>query len=85
MSSSVSKAIMWGLAEVCLLSVLLVMPRHSVEVSPQQLVELLWSEYIGDKHSVYHQHILVCNRSDYLFVMVQKINLKNCRRISKKN
>lgn len=72
MSSSVSKAVTWGLAELCLLSGLLVMPGHSVKVFPQQLVELLWSEYTGDKHSVYLQHILACNRSDYIFVMIQK-------------
>lgn len=70
MSSSVSEAIMWGLAELCLLSGLLVMPGRSVKVSPQQLVELLWFEYIGGKHSVYLQRILACNRSDYFFVTI---------------
>lgn len=51
---------------------LLVMPRHNVKVSPQQLVELLCSECIGDKHSVYLQHILACNRSDYFLLVIQE-------------
>lgn len=72
---------MWGLAEFCLLSGLLVMPGYSVKVSPPQLVELLWSKYTGDKHSVYLQHILACNRSDSFFVTIQKRKKKGGEKV----
>lgn len=65
-----------------LLSRLLVMRAHSVKMSPEQLVELLWSECIGGKQSAYLHQISTCSRSDYFFFVTGPKRKNLCRRIS---
>lgn len=57
---------------------------HVVKVSPEQLVELLWSGHIGGKHSSHLQQISMCSRSVIFFETGRK-KKNNRRRASKRD